>query len=120
VAVRISQVLIDCRDPQRLAGFWSAVLGWSVIGHEDDGSIEIGSSEAGAMTIILEPVPEPKTVKNRLHIDLRPTGTTQAVELERLRALGATEVDVGQRDVSWIVLADPEGNEFCLLRDRPA
>ena len=63
-------------------------------------------------------MPEPKTIKNRLHIDVNPAGCDQAEELQRLQALGARQVDVGQRDAPWIVLADPEGNEFCLLRRR--
>jgi hypothetical protein len=62
-------------------------------------------------------VPEEKTVKNRLHIDVSPSGSDQNAEVERVLALGATRADVGQgRDVSWVVLADPEGNEFCILR----
>jgi glyoxalase superfamily protein len=64
------------------------------------------------------PVPEAKTVKNRVHIDVNPTGVDQAEELERLLSLGATRVDIGQGDVPWVVLADPEGNEFCLLARR--
>jgi hypothetical protein len=69
--------------------------------------------------IVFAPVPEAKTVKNRVHLDVNPSGVDQYVELERLLALGATRVDVGQADdVPWIVLADPEGNEFCLLGRR--
>ena len=68
--------------------------------------------------LVFVPVPEPKTVKNRLHIDVNPSGCEQQDELERLLALGARRVDVGQGDVPWIVLADPEGNEFCLLARR--
>jgi catechol 2,3-dioxygenase-like lactoylglutathione lyase family enzyme len=118
--VRISQVVVDCRDPEGLAAFWNGVLGWHVVGHEPDGGVEIGPGDPGAMTIIFEPVPEPKSAKNRLHLDVRPAGTTQADELTRLRALGATLADVGQGDdLRWIVMADPEGNEFCLLRERP-
>jgi hypothetical protein len=64
------------------------------------------------------PVPEKKTVKNRLHIDVNPSGCEQAQELRRLLDLGAREIDVGQTDVPWVVLADPEGNEFCLLARR--
>jgi len=63
-------------------------------------------------------VPEPKTVKNRVHIDVNPSGTGQAEELERLLSLGARRVDIGQGDVSWVVMADPEANEFCVLRPR--
>jgi predicted enzyme related to lactoylglutathione lyase len=68
--------------------------------------------------LVFVPVPEAKAVKNRLHIDLNPSGCDQAEELERLLSLGARQVDVGQVDVPWVVLADPEGNEFCLLGRR--
>ena len=68
--------------------------------------------------LVFAEVPEPKTAKNRVHIDVNPSGCDQAEELERLLGLGATQVDVGQGDVPWLVLADPEGNEFCLLGRR--
>jgi len=67
-------------------------------------------------TIVFVPVPERKSVKNRVHIDVNPIDRTQAEEVERLEALGARRVDVGQGDVGWVVMADPEGNEFCVLR----
>jgi hypothetical protein len=68
---------------------------------------------------VFVPVPEPKTIKNRLHIDVLPVGGDQAQEVERVLALGARRVDVGQGVQTWVVLADPEGNEFCVLRDPP-
>ncbi len=84
---------------------------------DDDEGTEITDPGGTGPKIVFVPVPEPKTVKNRLHIDLSPVGVTQAEELRRLLSLGATLVDVGQPEtVSWIVLADPEGNELCLLR----
>jgi hypothetical protein len=70
------------------------------------------------LVLVFVAVPEKKSVKNRVHVDVNPSGVDQAEELERLLALGATRVDVGQGEVPWIVLADPEGNEFCLLRRR--
>ena len=76
------------------------------------------SPTAQGPILVFVAVPEPKAVKNRLHIDLNPSGCDQAVELERLLALGARPADVGQGDESWVVLADPEGNEFCLLARR--
>ena len=117
--VKVSQIVVDCHDPERLAQFWCEVLGWNVIGHEDDGSVEIGDPSQSALTILFEPVPEPKVAKNRLHLDVRPVGASQEEELERLRSLGATDADVGQGEQTWVVLADPEGNEFCLLRNPP-
>jgi catechol 2,3-dioxygenase-like lactoylglutathione lyase family enzyme len=119
MSVKLAQIVIDCHDPERLAKFWGEVLGWQVIGHEDDGSVEIGDPAHSPLAILFEPVPEAKTMKNRLHLDVRPVGASQAEELERLRALGATDADVGQGDQTWVVLADPEGNEFCLLRNAP-
>ena len=114
---RFTELVIDCADPARVAEFWAGVLEYAVIDRGPQGEVEIGGKRAGAPTLVFVPVPEPKTVKNRVHIDLNPTGADQAAELERLLALGARRVDVGQTaEVTWVVLADPEGNEFCLLR----
>jgi catechol 2,3-dioxygenase-like lactoylglutathione lyase family enzyme len=123
MANRISELVIDCADPERQAAFWSEVLGYVELGREDDGSIEIGPPEAGfgglQPTLILSPSSDPRTGKLRLHLDVNPTDRDQEAELERLLALGARPADVGQTGVeSWHVLADPEGNEFCLLRTR--
>jgi catechol 2,3-dioxygenase-like lactoylglutathione lyase family enzyme len=121
MASRFSELVIDCRDPQLLAAFWCEVLGFVVLGTED-GAIEIGPSEGfgGAQpTLILSPTTEPKVGKLRLHIDINPTDRDQDSELERLLRIGARPADIGQTgDESWHVLADPEGNEFCLLRAR--
>ena len=81
-------------------------------------SSSTGEPTAPAPLLVFLPVPEPKQGKNRLHIDVNPSGCDQDEELERLLALGARRVDIGQRDVPWVVLADPEGNEFCLLHRR--
>ncbi|GAA1861751.1 hypothetical protein GCM10009715_06420 [Paeniglutamicibacter psychrophenolicus] len=98
-----------------VADFWCAVLHWRVL-EEDDEGIGIGPPDGSRPSIDVFAVPEPKSVKNRLHFDLRADGVSTAQELERLLALGARRTDVGQGpDVSWVVLADPEGNEFCLL-----
>ena len=123
MACRISELVIDVADPERLAAFWSEVLGYVEIGREDDGSIEIGPPGTGFSgpqpTLVLSPGNSPRTGKLRLHIDVSATDRDQDAELERLLALGARPVDVGQTgDESWHVLADPEGNEFCLLRAR--
>jgi glyoxalase superfamily protein len=119
MGARFTELVIDSRDPDRLAAFWAAVLGYDVIERGPNGEVEIGGSGAGAPTLVFVPVPEGKTVKNRIHIDVNPTDTDQSNELRRLVRLGARRVDVGQgHDVSWIVLADVEDNEFCLLRRR--
>jgi hypothetical protein len=122
MACRFSELVIDCRDPEALAAFWAAVLDYEVLGREDDGSIEIGPAEGfggAAPTLVFGPVADPTPGKLRLHIDVNPTDRDQGAELERLLALGAVPADVGQAgDEGWHVLADPEGNEFCLLRSR--
>ena len=112
---RISAIAIDATDPRLVAEFWCDVLGWRITDEDDDG-VCIGAPDGSWPTIDFFPVPEKKSLKNRVHLDLRADGTTQAEELDRLLALGATRVDVGQgEDATWVVLGDPEGNEFCLL-----
>jgi predicted enzyme related to lactoylglutathione lyase len=112
---RLAVIAIDAVDPEVVADFWCAVLGWTIVGREP-GGITIGDREQTWPRIDVFAVPEGKTVKNRLHLDLRADGVSTADELDRLIALGARRVDVGQPpDASWVVLADPEGNEFCLL-----
>ncbi|MBB5826030.1 VOC family protein [Micromonospora carbonacea] len=122
MACRISELVLSCRDPEALARFWCAVLDYVVLDREGDGSIEIGPREGFGgpqPTIILAPADEPEPAKPRLHIDVNATDRDQDAELERLLALGARRADVGQTgEESWHVLADPEGNEFCLLRAR--
>ncbi|MET7874733.1 VOC family protein [Streptomyces cyaneofuscatus] len=120
---RISELVIEAADAERLAAFWSEVLGYVEIGRESDGSIEIGPPGTGfggpQPTLVLSPNSEPRTGKVRLHIDVSATDRDQDAELERLLALGARPADVGQTgNESWHVLADPEGNVFCLLRSR--
>ena len=114
---RFTELVVDAADPERLARFWSAALGWQPTGRYD-GAVEIAAPDANGPSLTFVPVPEPKTVKNRLHIDVNPVGCDQAQEVERLIGLGARRVDIGQGERSWVVLADPEGNEFCVLRDR--
>jgi len=119
MTIRVQCLCIDSTDPDKLARFWADALGWRRT-HESDDEIVLeppaGSPEDGVVPdLLFLQVPETKTVKNRLHLDLRPQD--QAAEVERIEALGAQRVSVGQRsDVSWVVLADPEGNEFCVLR----
>jgi hypothetical protein len=114
--VRISCVCIDAVEPRRLAEFWAAVLGWDVVEEGDEG-ISLASPGRELPTLDIFRVPEGKQTKNRVHLDLRADGTSFEVEVDRLEGLGARRVDVGQGpDVTWVVFADPEGNEFDLLR----
>jgi predicted enzyme related to lactoylglutathione lyase len=114
----LREVIIDCNDPRRVAEFWGAVLGWDA--QENDSVFWM--SESGApfpdLVLVFVTVPESKTVKNRLHLDVSPIGCDRDEEVARLEALGAMRVDVGQGEQRWVVLADPEGNEFCELGRR--
>ena len=116
MAARICCVCIDAVDPRPVAEFWAAVLEWEVVEDGDDGiSLAPPGRDFPTLDILL--VPEAKAVKNRLHLDLRADGTSFESERSRLEGLGAQKVDIGQGpDVTWVVFADPEGNEFCLLR----
>ncbi len=110
---RLVHLVLDANDPPRLARFWAGALGWVVA--EEAGEIDVRPSgfdypSPAALPLVFEPVPEPKTGQNRIHLDLL---------VRRARDLGATPADVGQGEVPWVVLADPEGNEFCVLEPRP-
>jgi predicted enzyme related to lactoylglutathione lyase len=116
MTARISCVCIDAVDPRPVAAFWAAVLGWEVVEDGDEG-VSLAGPGRDMPTLDVLPVPEAKRVKNRLHLDLRADGTSFESEVQRLESLGAERVDIGQSpDVTWVVFADPEGNEFCLLR----
>ncbi|GAA4726456.1 VOC family protein [Nocardioides endophyticus] len=125
---RLTETVIDSSDPTALADFWCRVLGYVVL-HEGDDYVEIGPAKVPdtellegirrgpvAPALLFVPVPEAKARKNRLHLDLTPIDGSQADEVARLEALGAHRVDIGQGQTKWVVLADPEGNEFCVLR----
>jgi predicted enzyme related to lactoylglutathione lyase len=117
--LRIQALSIDARDPAAIASFWEGALGWRRTYEEPDEVVlepPAGSAEDGVSPdLLFLRVPEEKTLKNRLHLDLRPLD--QEAEVRRLESLGASRVAVGQGDnVTWVVLADPEGNEFCVLR----
>jgi catechol 2,3-dioxygenase-like lactoylglutathione lyase family enzyme len=119
----VTTVLVDCRDAEGLAAFWRAVLGYEVVERSDEGWVEIGlpgQPEKGPVpTLLFQQVPHPTPGKNRLHLDVNATDRDQDAELQRLLQLGASPADVGQTgEESWHVLADPEGNEFCLLHTR--
>jgi hypothetical protein len=122
MACRISELVVECRDPEVLARFWCEVLDFVVLDREEDGSIEIGppAGFGGPQpTMILSRSGEPERAKPRLHLDVNATDRDQASELERLLGLGARPADIGQTgEEPWHVLSDPEGNEFCLLRSR--
>ena len=108
-------VVIDAHDPAALARFWTGVLDWAIF-YEADDEVVITKDGKTFPGLVFVPVPESKTTKNRLHLDLVPDD--QEAEVARLVGLGAQAVDIGQGDVAWTVLADPEGNEFCVLTAR--
>ncbi|MFK0096726.1 MULTISPECIES: VOC family protein [unclassified Streptomyces] len=122
---RFTELSVDCHDPERLAAFWCEVLGFTVLDRTDT-MVEISSWDPTAEdirarqmppTIYFQRVPDTKAVKNRLHLDVSPIDRSTEAEVTRLLALGATRVDIGQGEGrSWVVLADPEGNEFCVVR----
>jgi len=121
--IRIQCVVIDAGDCERLARFWSQALGWRITYQSaNEWAIEPpdGTPQVDvAPDILFVKVPEAKTVKNRLHLDLRPRD--QEAQVNRLIELGASRVNIGQPDdASWVVMADPEGNEFCVLAPRSA
>lgn len=109
------QTIIDARAPVALGTWWCQALSWVVV-NDDPDEYEIRPSPDRLPGLLFAAVPEAKTVKNRLHLDFRPDD--RDAEVDRLLALGATRADVGQGDESWVVLADPEGNEFCILSSR--
>jgi len=116
VGSRWYTVVVDAANPALMARFWAAVLDYQIVFEQPD-EVVIAKDRGTYPGIIFVPVPEPKTVKNRLHIDLNPDN--QEAEVARLMGLGAKRVDVGQNDeVTWVVMADPEGNEFCVLTAR--
>jgi predicted enzyme related to lactoylglutathione lyase len=120
MACRITEICIDCHDVELMARFWSEALGWE-LGERDADGVQLvppASVRPVMPTLILARVPETKVVKNRLHLDVNATDREAEAEVRRLLDLGAQRVDIGQGDVSWTVLADPEGNEFCVLRSR--
>jgi catechol 2,3-dioxygenase-like lactoylglutathione lyase family enzyme len=116
--IRIQCLCIDTADPARIAAFWQSALGWRCT-FQKEGEVVLeppeGSPEDGiAPDLVFLKVPEGKAVKNRLHLDLRPGD--QAAEVARLEALGARQISIGQGEVSWVVMADPDGNEFDVLQ----
>lgn len=123
MALRLVQIAMNAQDDSGLGRFWAETLGWGVSSEEPGVTnlepVGFGYPDPAALCIDVLRVPEPKTVKNRVHVDLATTSADhQANLVARLKDLGATPADVGQGDVPWMVLADPEGNEFCVLEPR--
>jgi Glyoxalase-like domain len=122
MATRLVHMVIDAADPSSLATFWAAALGWDVELDESEAVVwPAGFDYPGpeAVPLVFVPIAEPKVVKNRIHLDLATQSTAHQADLVgRLREIGAVPVDIGQGDVPWVVLADPEGNEFCVLEPR--
>ncbi|GIF69095.1 hypothetical protein Ais01nite_71300 [Asanoa ishikariensis] len=114
---RVGDIVIDCADPELLAAFWSGVLGYRIFARDETGVAIRGATVSPDILFIR--VPEVKSAKNRLHFDVCPTDGDQAQELDRLLALGARRSPI-QAGGSWVVLEDPEGNEFCLMAKRIA
>jgi predicted enzyme related to lactoylglutathione lyase len=116
--VTLHHVVVDARDLPKLARFWTQALGWTVLS-ERAREIVIGPDAYAPVGICFMPVTDPKTVKNRVHLDLTTSAADRDEEIERVIALGARRVDIGQTgSESWTVLADPEGNEFCVIRPK--
>jgi predicted enzyme related to lactoylglutathione lyase len=116
--LRIHHIVIDTHDLPGLARFWTQALGWRVLSERDQ-EIVIGMDENAPVGICFMPVTDVKTVKNRVHVDLTTSAADRDAEIARLLALGARRVDIGQTgQESWTVLADPEGNEFCVVRPK--
>jgi hypothetical protein len=110
------QVIVDAQDPVALGTWWAHALDWVVVNDAPD-EFEIRPAAEQFPGLLFASVPEAKSEKNRLHLDFRPGD--RDVEVARLIALGASRADVGQGESTWIVLTDPEGNEFCVLRSIP-
>jgi predicted enzyme related to lactoylglutathione lyase len=120
MAVSLHHIVFDAHDLPELARFWAQVLQWRVLS-EREREVVIGPDEHAEVGICFMPVTDKKSVKNRIHLDLNPGADADSAdreaEIERVVALGGRRVNIGQTgDESWTVLADPEGNEFCILR----
>lgn len=113
MSVRIGEFVLDCPDPVAAAEFWCEALGYRVTDQDDTGVAIAGDSSAP--TILLMATTDPKAHKNRMHFDVCPVGASQEEEVRRLEGLGARRVDLGQGDVSWVVMEDPVRNEFCVM-----
>jgi predicted enzyme related to lactoylglutathione lyase len=112
----VLNITFDCSDTAKVARFWAAVTGWDLrVAYQSANQVEfsVGPPPTGGVRLYFVPVPEPKTVKNRVHLDVVPVGGQQQ-EIARLVGLGAAVSGDQPGDAGWVVLADPEGNEFCV------
>jgi predicted enzyme related to lactoylglutathione lyase len=117
--VRLHHIVIDAHDLRALARFWADALGWTVLSTQEREVIVGPNLEAPVGLCFMPAGATTKTVKNRVHVDLTTTADDRDAEIERLLGLGARRVDIGQTgEESWDVLADPEGNEFCVVRPK--
>jgi|SRR5689334_20436862 len=112
MALTFSEICIDAHDAETLGGWWAQVLGWPQHTNSDGDVILTPPGGAGPTWLFIA-VPDDKVVKNRVHLDFTPDD--QQAEVDRVIGLGARRVDIGQGEQTWVVLADPEGNEFCIL-----
>jgi predicted enzyme related to lactoylglutathione lyase len=114
----LHHVVVDAHDLRGLAAFWAEALHWRVLSQRER-EVVVGPDVDAPLGLCFMPSPDQKVVKNRLHLDLTTTADDREAEIARLLSLGAARVDVGQTgDESWDVLADPEGNEFCVVRPK--
>jgi catechol 2,3-dioxygenase-like lactoylglutathione lyase family enzyme len=125
MSTRLHSVVFDAADPSALARFWATATGWPITYEEPDEVIveppedETGTPTEPGLPLVFGRVDDPKVAKNRVHIDVAPyAADDQAAEVSRIRGLGASPADVGQGEQTWVVLADPDGNEFCVLSPR--
>jgi predicted enzyme related to lactoylglutathione lyase len=116
--LRMHHIVIDARDLRGLADFWAAALHWQVLSSRER-EVVVGADDSAPIGLCFMPSPDDKISKNRVHLDLTTEAVDRDAEITRLIALGAQRVDIGQTGgESWVVLADPEGNEFCVVRPK--
>jgi Glyoxalase-like domain len=118
MTLRISEICFNCADPVAMAEFWCAAIGYHETERDETGVAIAGAPEAPVilMCVVDDVDQDAKVGHNRLHLDLSPTEHDQDAEVARLEELGARRIDIGQGSPTWVVMADPEGNEFCVLR----
>ena len=118
MTLRMHHIVIDAHDLPRLAAFWAAALHWQVLSTRER-EVVVGPDDSAPIGLCFMPSPDDKTSKNRVHLDLTTEAVDRDAEIERVMALGAQRVDIGQTGAeSWVVMADPEGNEFCIVRPK--
>ena len=120
MGTRLVNLVVDAANPAASSRWWAEALGWEItLDTPDEAAVEPPEPDGLGIPLVFVPVPDPRTGPNRVHLDLASgSPAAQAAQVERLLALGATPADVGQGEVPWVVLADPEGNELCVLEPR--